>query len=160
MVTPCSAEACLEFASSGHDSSAADEARASLWPMPGAFLWETFSSSLVAAPSPELTFRSRCLLGASVGDALSWEGSFLVASFGSSASLSHGLVCLGTSCAVFSRCPVLSCCGDLRILGGPYPPLTVRRLCVSCFSSSGKQVLQASVLEKRPIQVPCRHPMD
>ena len=46
----CAPEASTGCASSGHSSCAVDEARASLWPMPGAVLWESISC-FVAAPS-------------------------------------------------------------------------------------------------------------
>ena len=146
-------EACLEFASPEHGSSAVDDAGC-------VFCGKHFLLHLSPHLPSNSLFGSWCFWVAFVGDALSRECSPLVASFGSSLSLSHGLVCLFSSCAVFSRCAVLVCCRDLRILGVPYPPLAVRRLCFSCSSFSGKQVLQASVLEKRPIQVLCRHPME
>ena len=101
-------EAIWESASSGHGSLV--EARASLWPMPGAFF---FGKHFLLHWSPHLPLNLYSLFGPlCLFLGLLWElcscgggeeeegGSLSVAPFGSSASLSHVLVCFGGSCTV------------------------------------------------------------
>ena len=89
-------EASGELASSGQGSFV--EARASLWPMPGALLWETFSSSPVGAPSLEL--EEFCApVGVFFVGGIFWFFPF---------AFSWARVLWG-SCAVSSWCPALVC---------------------------------------------------
>ena len=96
-------EACLEFASSGHGSHAVDEARAILWPMPSAFLWETFFFFTCRRPFPRTHFSDPgVFLGAFVGDG-ALAGVFLIGGifWFFPFTFSWARV-FGISCAVFS----------------------------------------------------------